>query len=210
MTTNDSELISRMYEMIVKLNDRVEHLQHTIDTFNTDQALDRTVIGKKTKSEKRYRKLADDTPTVSFDDFVQLLMTNIADSTEHAYKMGLLSGFEDLFGRVIGSKSKEQLPIRSFSKKSGVFYIYEEDKWSELSGDTLDQLIERMILHFRSNYMEQWFHPNQEQIQTNETCQKQYYEYMMNIIGGQLASDSAIRREHIRKILYRFVHGTMI
>ena len=123
----------------------------------------------------------------------------------------LMSGMMECFYR--GSHSidiynKENSPIRCFTQKPNVFFVYDEIttsdgkilQWNMLNGKTIDKWL-NYIAHAFLVQFKCWCDENQSEIDNDETKKEQYFNNYKKVLGTTKQTDE-IRNLRIRQKLF--------
>jgi len=120
---------------------------------------------------------------------------------EYDLLTALLKCFDALF------ENLDKLPIRAFSQKSNIFYVYDkytvdnEEKlgWQQIPNKQLDKwfsfVAQKMITEFKN-----WYEQNKTRIDSDEQAREQYYDNFQKVLGGKM-SDST-RNHRLRQACY--------
>lgn len=114
---------------------------------------------------------------------------------KHDLKFAIKHVLEDIID------NREQLPIRAFSQKPNIFYLYDTaSEWRLMSPDEFIRFVEKVEFKFSKKYAE-WAREHQHEIQSNEKAQEQSLVYMAKVNGVKQGSHGN-RISDVKKWLY--------
>jgi len=135
------------------------------------------------------------------------VIVKIKDVLEVIYSNDLLTGFIKLFDIVI-ENSKDELPIRAYENKAGVFYVYKKSdsdangSWRQITNSDFDKILEQIGRQFIVEFKRIWFDPKQDLIESDENYKDQYINYYQRILGGNERISDESRFQRIRQSIY--------
>lgn len=123
---------------------------------------------------------------------------------EYDLLTALLKCFDNCF------ENSDKLPIRAFSQKINIFYVYDKNGqgsidqeqkqgWYQISNKQLDKwfsfIAQKLVAEFKN-----WYELNKARIDSDEQAKEQYYDNFQKVLGGKMSD--CTRNHRLRQALY--------
>jgi len=143
-------------------------------------------------------------PDISFTEWIKRdVFILVHKYLETVFQENLMIGIYTIFCEVM-KKKKSNLPLRAFTKKNNMFYVFMENKgWIIASTELIDSHLAHIAHRFIIEFKNHWYIPNESKIETDEKYQDLYINYYQQILGGTDKYSEEVRYEKIRKLLYK-------
>jgi hypothetical protein len=158
-------------------------------------------------------------PPMRFQEWIESL--DYKSAIETVFREDLLTAMVEVLDRGVNKISivdNEQLPLRVFSNKPNLFYIYDidgdnedkekEKKWIILLNADLDKWFSYMGKRFLIEF-KNWFDKNEEVIKVDENMSNRYVEFLQKTLGGLRMTEEG-RNHRLKQHIYKAIKQTKL
>ena len=181
-----------VYEIIKQLQEKVERLENKVRKLELREP--------KNKSVDEYLNENNIIPTITFNKWIykiditeEHLDKLYEDSPEDAYKA--------IFKPILKNLMDED-PIKAFTAKKGIYYVYDENKWRIMDENHLSKIVLYLNKEF-INVFVRWVENNKEAINSSERKTNEKIEKMALISSSRIPDCKKINL--IKDCFKRFV-----
>jgi hypothetical protein len=182
----------------------VEHLATKVEKQEKEIARLKTCVNAKQKRViLDWLNSPSQTPLQSFEEWWHLIVVNHT-HLQHVFKYDLTEGIKMAIETYLATYGKTRLPIRSFTQKQNLFYVYStnDDKtlsWKIMSNAELETMVIYLSQLFLREFLK-WQKDNATDLEENEDKKEQELMYMIKINGMKMSLDK--RAGELKKWLF--------
>lgn len=211
---NEIELSSEIIPSTKEIFQLVKHLSIRVDKLEKENQQLKQQQNKKINILEWLNK-SDNRPIITFEVWIiDTILPKIIDTLETVFHNDLINAVIKLFNDCIDQNDSEQLPICSFAKKISQIYVYDKDrdndndvKWIALTNKEIDKYIDYISNQYITVFINDWYKPNQRNIEESEKYKNLYAEYYQKILGGTISKET--RNAKIKKFIYNKLKKTI-
>ena len=211
---NEIELSSEIIPSTKEIFQLVKHLSIRVDKLEKENQQLKQQQNKKINILEWLNK-SDNKPIITFEVWIiDTILPKIIDTLETVFHNDLTPAIIKLFNDCIDQNDFEQLPICSFAKKNSQIYVYDKDrgdnnnvKWIALTNKEIDKYIDYISNHYISVFINDWYKPNQKNIEESEHYKNLYAEYYQKVLGGTISKET--RNAKVKKFIYNKLKKTI-
>jgi hypothetical protein len=119
------------------------------------------------------------TPSSPFSQWWQSIEIT-DDVLEMLFKSDLKTGIKQILEPLLTDLT--QIPIRAFSQKPNTFYLYDNEKWSQMTSEEFSKYIHNLEHKFLKKYMV-WVNEHREELQATPQGEEKKVRYMAKVNG---------------------------
>ena len=211
---NEIELSSEIIPSTKEIFQLVKYLSMRVDKLEKENQQLKQQQNKKINILEWLNK-SDNKPTILFEVWlIDTIQPKIIDTLETVFHNDLTTAIIKLFNDCIERNDSEHIPICSFAKKKSQIYVYDKDreddndiKWIALTNKEIDKYIDYTSNQYISVFINDWYKPNQKNIEESEKYKNLYAEYYQKVLGGTVSKE--IRNTKIKKFIYNKLKRTI-
>lgn len=211
---NEIELSSEIIPSTKELFQLVKHLSMRVDKLEKENQQLKQQQNKKINILEWLNK-SNNKPIILFELWIiDTIQPKIIDTLETVFHNDLTTAIIKLFNDCIEQNDLEHIPICSFAKKNSQIYVYDKDreddndiKWIALTNKEIDKYIDYISNQYISVFINDWYKPNQKNIEESEKYKNLYAEYYQKVLGGTVSKET--RNTKIKKFIYNKLKRTI-
>lgn len=167
--------LSEMFQIVIKICEENERLKKRIES------LEKNNIQIRRKTIDEYLS-ANTSNVVPYSEWVKGIVITI-NHLNLLFSTNLVECLKNVLEESIDAITTNKLPLKSFSQKTNIFYIFEDGKWRLQSSEEFRQLISVLSHRVLRKYLE-WKSENQRENEPmNEKTQEMNILYMNKVNG---------------------------
>lgn len=135
-------------------------------------------------------------PDQSYSDWCKSIeITN--ESLEYLLKTDLKTGIKSVLENLAND---QEIPLRAFTQKSNIFYLYDEDEWRTMTAPEFVKLIEKLEHKFLRKYM-LWANEHYDELHLTPQAEEKAILYMAKVNGVKQGTSES-RSSDIKRWLF--------
>lgn len=184
--------LSEMFQIVIKICEENERLKKRIES------LEKNNIQIRRKTIDEYL-CANSTNIVPYSMWLKGIV--ISDNNLNLlFSTNLVECLKNVLEESIDSMTLSNLPLKSFSQKANIFYIFEDGKWRVQTSEEFKHLVSALSHRILRKYLD-WKNENQREDQPlNEKAQEMNILYMNKVNGFGKTFESRV--SEVRKWIF--------
>ncbi len=194
-----------LFELVQSLAQKCDKLERDVKTMRT------ALSAKQRKQITEWINHPSQTPSQTFEDWWHQIKVE-PEQLQRVFKCDLTEGIKEcVLKHIDQTKSRGQrLPIRAFTEKHGVFYIYthdpEETHWRALVNTDIERMITYLSQLFLREFLA-WQKEHASEFRESEEKREQEIVYMIKINGLKVSTEK--RLQDVKKWLFPLISETV-
>ena len=183
---------SEMFQIVIKVCEENERLKKRIES------LERNNIQIRRKTIDEYLS-ANSTNIVPYSEWIKGISIT-ENNLKLLFSTNLVECLKNVLEESIDSITTNTLPLKSFSQKANVFYLFDDGKWRVQTSEEFRQLISILSHRILRKYLD-WKSENQKENEsTNEKALEMNIHYMNKVTGFGKTLESRV--SDVRKWIF--------
>jgi hypothetical protein len=184
--------LSEMFQIVIKICEENERLKKRIESLEKNNIK----IIRKTIDEYLSANSANVVPYSEWLKSIVITMNHL----NLLFSTNLVECLKNVLEESIDTITTNKLPLKSFSQKTNVFYLFEDGKWRVQTSEEFRQLISILSHRVLRKYLE-WKSENQRENEPmNEKAQEMNILYMNKVSGFGKTFESRV--SDVRKWIF--------
>ncbi len=191
-----------LFKLVQSLAQKCDKLEREVKTMRAALSM------KQRKQITEWINHPSQTPSATFEDWWHEIKVD-RDQLQRVFTYDLTEGMKECILKQI-DKCKMRLPIRAFTEKHGVFYIYthdpEETHWRAITSTDMERMLVYLSQQFLRVFLV-WQKEHAAEFRESEEKKEEEYVYMSKINGLKVSSEK--RLADIKKWLFPLICETL-
>lgn len=184
--------LSEMFQIVIKVCEENERLKKRVES------LERNNIQIRRKTIDEYLS-ANSTNIVPYSEWIKGISIT-ENNLKLLFSTNLVECLKNVLEESIDSITTNVLPLKSFSQKANVFYLFDDGKWRVQTSEEFRQLISILSHRILRKYLD-WKSENQKDNEsTNEKALEMNIHYMNKVTGFGKTLESRV--SDVRKWIF--------